>query len=59
MPVEADAGLAEYGIVPTFSVGDQDCVVDDCFNWNGLDNILPGKANGIVDCIYFNRGVLI
>lgn len=56
-PAEADAGLAECGIVPTFSVRDQDSVVDDCFNWNGFDDELAGLVNGIVDRIYVNRGV--
>jgi len=57
LPAEADAGLAEYGIVPTFSVRDQDGVMDDCFNWNGFDDELAWLANGIMDCIYTDRGV--
>ena len=59
LPAETDAGLAEYGIVPAFTVRDQDGVVDDCFNWNGLYYKLPGKTNSIVDCIYSDVDVFV
>ena len=59
LPMEADAGFAEYGIVPTFSVGDHDCVMNDCFNWNRFYNDLAELVNGIVDYIYFNGGIFI
>ena len=57
LPAEADAGLVEYGIIPGFPVGDQDGVVNDCFNRNGFDNELTWLANGIMDGIFTNRGV--
>lgn len=59
LPAEADAGLAEYWIVPTFAVRDQDGVVNDCFNWNGLNDKLTGEVNGIVNRIYADRGVFV
>ena len=57
LPAEVDAVLAENGIVPAYAIGDQEGVMDDNFNGKGLDDKLGRPVNGIVDGIYFNRGV--
>ena len=59
LPAETDAYLAEYGILPTFAVGDQDGVVNYYFNWQGLNAELAGEMISIVNCIYSDRGVFV